>query len=628
MKTTHTPKMPRLLSRGLPALLLATLLVPAAAPSMRAAPLATDNFDSYTAGATAIGGAGGAGWSAAWTGQSAYANIVSGPANTITYTLDNGEVRGGGNALKITAPSEAETVGVLERAVPEITDGGDVFVSLVFKIKSGSASNPDQFDGSTFTTNNNVYYYAGDGAKSTTNDAAGFAGYAGKAGARLAGGWLYVNNSLVVNQTYLLVIRYSGWNTGVQAYDTITTWLNPTTNDEGKGTTSGNSTSNDNTVAITREGNSAGYGSTKFSSLYLNTLGLNAESRFHIIDDIRVGRSWADVVGIPMPVVTSITPSSVMAGDPVIIAGGNLSDASVTIGGIAAAITSQSAASLTVTVPASLGIGEQQVVVTGPGGSVARTLTIIRPPVLDSATPGSGVGGDTVVLAGRNLEESAVTIGGLPAAIVSNNGTELAIVIPEGLATGAQTITVSNNAGVATIPFANTAPTPPAPVVNGIDPPAARAGASVTLFGSALAGAVSVTVGGIEAEITSRANDALTITIPAGLANGDYPVVITTAAGGTSTTITLTDLIAADDFDTCAPGTPLAGAAGGTGWAGAWAARAGVTITTDPADAVTYTQSDGTVRGGGPALKLALDTTTRAAFPRVIERDLARPVTS
>ncbi len=616
MKTTGTSR-------------LSALLGLFAAVFAQAAPVATDNFDSYTAGATLVGGTGGDGWSAAWTGQGAYANIVSGTANTITYTLDNGEVRGGGNALKITAPAEAENIGVLERAVPEITDGGDVFVSLVFKIKSGSAAGGvDQFDGVTFTTNNNVYYYAGDGAKATDRDLAGYAGYAGKAGARLAGGTLPINKPLVIGQTYFLVIRYSGWNTGVQAYDTASVWLNPTTNDEGTATTSGNNTSNDNTVAITREGNLANYGSTKFSSLYLNTIGLNTEYRFHIIDDVRIGRSWADVVGIPMPVVTAIAPSSAMAGDPVIFTGKSLGDVSVTIGGIAAVITAQSATSLTVTVPASLGIGEQQVVVTGPGGSITKTLTLIRPPIVNSATPDSGIGGDAVVLAGRNLEESTVTIGGLPASITSNTGTELAIVIPAGLANGAQTITVSNNAGVATIAFTNTAPTPPAPVVSGVNSPTSRAGASVTFSGSDLAGALSVTVGGLAAEITSRASGSLTITIPAGLANGEHPVVITTAGGETTTTLTLTDLIATDDFSGYTAGASIAGAGAGSGWAGAWAANAGVTVTDDPADTVTYTLSDGTVLGGGNALKLALDTQVLGAFPRVLERDLARPVTT
>ncbi|OAM90778.1 IPT/TIG domain-containing protein [Termitidicoccus mucosus] len=619
MNTTRTSRISALLSLF-------------AAVFAQAAPVATDNFDSYTAGATLVGGTAGAGWSAAWTGQGAYANIVSGTAGAITYTLDNGEVRGGGNALKITAPSDAENIGVLERAVPEITDGGDVFVSLVFKIKSGSAAGGvDQFDGVTFTTNNNVYYYAGDGAKSPTADAAGYAGYQGKAGARLAGGWQAVNKSLVIGQTYFLVIRYSGWNVGANqknTYDIISTWLNPTTNDEGIPSTTTNGGTSDNTVAITRVGDSVGYGSTKFSSLYLNTIGLGPEYRFHIIDDIRVGRTWADVVGIPMPVVTAITPSSAMAGDPVILTGKSLGDVSVTIGGIAAVITSQSATSLTVTVPASLGLGGQQVVVTGPGGSVTKTLTIIRPPILDSATPGSGIGGDTVVLAGRNLEESAVTIGGLPAAITSNTGTELAIVIPAGLANGAQTITVSTNAGVATIAFTNTAPTPPAPVVSGVDSPTSRAGASVTLSGSDLAGAISVTVGGIAAEITSRANGALTITIPAGLANGEHPVVITTAGGETTTTLTLTDLIATDDFSGYTAGAAIAGVSAGTGWAGAWAANAGVTVTGDPADTVTYTLSNGTVLGGGQALKLALDTPLLGTFPRVLERNLARPVTT
>lgn len=598
-------------------ILLALLLVAFAttASIARATLIATDDFESYTADATLVGGNGGTGWSAAWSGSSAHATVVSG-SNAITYTLDNGQVRGGGNALKITAPNTDEIQGILERAVPEITGGGDVFVSLVFKIKSAAA------DGSTFADNNGVYYLAGDGAKDSARDASVYAGYAGKVGARLAAGRLSIDGSIVTGQTYFLVIRYSGWNSGVQAYDTISAWLNPDTTDEWLAPTSGNNTSNDRAKAITREGNSAGYGSTKFSSLYLNTHGLDSTTRFHVIDDIRIGRTWADVVGIPMPVVDTVNPTEVRPNDVVTIAGRNLADATVTVAGDPIVPTSQTETSLQFTVPASLGKGEHDVVITGPGGSLAKTITVVTSPVINSITPDNGVPGETVVIAGQNLEGVAVTMGGLPVEIVSNTGTELAIKIPVGLATGSHTITIANSAGDSdTTTFTNNAPTPPPPEAGGVNLPFYRAGGTVTLSGANLAGATSVTVGGIAVEIISRADGSLVFKLPDDLVPGRYVVVITTAGGVSATMeIVIGTLIAVDGFDDYTAGSTLIDANQGIGWTSAWHGTNNNYVTVVDEE-ITYTLDNGQVRGGGKALKIS-GPAEQVRTTDVLERDI------
>jgi hypothetical protein len=593
MKTTSTSKESHFPSRAILALLFSVFI--AAAPFARASLIATDDFDSYVSGSTLVGGTGGTGWSGAWSGSGNYATVVSGPDNTITFTLDNGQIRGGGNALKITGPAnKSRTINILERDIPQVSDGSDVYVSFIFKIKS------EADDGTTFSDNNLVCWYAKDGVKSEAQDASGYAGYAGKLGARLAGGTPpTVSTPIVIGQTYFAVVRYSGWDDGVQAYDNCRVWLNPTTTDRD---------STDASITAVRNGNSAGYGNTDIRGIYLTVEGIDDTSRYHIVDDIRVGQSWADVVGIPMPVVDTISPSSAMAGDSVTLAGKNLADVTVTIGGEAAVISAQNATSLTLTVPGGLSEGAHVMVITGAGGALTKSITIldIVAPVIDSVTPASGASGDSVVIAGSNFRDVSVTLGGLPVAVTSETLTQLTVTIPAGLANGSQTITVANIAGSDTIAFTNTAPTPTEPVAAGVDSPFYRPGATVTLTGSDLVGTVSVTVGGVDAEIVSRANGTLVFTIPDELALGDHTVVVTTAGGQASITIAVSTLVAVDNFDAYMADTTVIGGTAGTGWSAAWTADQGseyVTIV-GGTNSITYTLDNGQVRGGGNALKV------------------------
>ncbi|AWI09685.1 hypothetical protein [Ereboglobus luteus] len=265
----------------------------AIAPCAMAKKIASDNFDSYTPGSTLVGNKGGKGaWKSPWTGRSEFVTITNAPEDVVTLTLDNGEVRGGGNALKISgARTGREHLNVLERRIPEMK-GPDLFVSLLFKIK-----NDDQIaggnDGKPITNTNLVQWFAEDDTHEFLKDLAAFIGWKGKAGARLAeiDEGSTMPERLVAGRTYHLVIKYTGWNkTKDGRYQWCRIWINPSVNDEY---------TQKKSITYARIGRTAGYGSKGIRGLYVNTLGLNDSGKYHLIDDIRLGTTWADVVGKP-----------------------------------------------------------------------------------------------------------------------------------------------------------------------------------------------------------------------------------------------------------------------------------------------------------------------------------------
>jgi hypothetical protein len=269
---------------------VAVLLAHALVSFANGKPIASDNFDSYTPGASIVGGKGGDGlWRSAWSGQASFVTITNAPEDAVSLTLDNGETRGGGNALKITGPADGgQNLSVIGRRIPGMK-GDDLFVSFVFKIKNDDPGGTNG-DGKQITGMNLVQLFAEDDTHETMRDIAAFVGWNGKVGARLSqisdGNTL--QGRLVAGQAYFIVIKYTGWNASKDGrYQWCRVWLNPSVNDQN---------TQKPTITYARIGKTAGYGSKGIRGLYVNTLGLNSGGKYHLIDDIRLGTTWNDVV--------------------------------------------------------------------------------------------------------------------------------------------------------------------------------------------------------------------------------------------------------------------------------------------------------------------------------------------
>ena len=248
-------------------------------------------------------------------------------------------------------------------------------------------------------------------------------------------------------------------------------------------------------------------------------------------------------VYVPAPTISTVSPSSgpSTGGTPITITGTNLGGATmVTIAGAPASnVVVQSATSVTAVTPAST-TGSASVAVTTPSGTATQPngFTYVTPvPTISSVSPNAGptTGGTAIVITGTNfLAGASVTVGGIGAtSVVVVSATTITANTPGGTA-GSATVSVTAAGGTATLTNGFTFVTPP--TIGSMSPSAGptTGGTAITITGTNLSGASSVTVGGVVAtNMVVQSPTTVTAVTPAGTAGTKNVAVIT--AGGTAT---------------------------------------------------------------------------------------------
>src|SRR5467141_1609296 len=191
-------------------------------------------------------------------------------------------------------------------------------------------------------------------------------------------------------------------------------------------------------------------------------------------------------VTVPGPSVTSLNPTSGLAGTSETIAGANFGatqgTSTVRFNGIAATATSWSAPSIIVSVPAGATTGNVVVTVGGVASNGVSFTVTVPAPSIASLNPTSGLVGTPVTIAGANFGAmqgtSTVKFNGTTATPTSWSATSISAPVPAGATTGSVVVTVG---GVASngVNFTVTADTT-APVVT-ITSPASNATVSATI---------------------------------------------------------------------------------------------------------------------------------------------------
>ncbi|CAB4991894.1 unannotated protein [freshwater metagenome] len=159
---------------------------------------------------------------------------------------------------------------------------------------------------------------------------------------------------------------------------------------------------------------------------------------------------------VPSPSISSlsVTRGLLVGGNTTVITGSNLDTAtSVTVGGAAAAIISNTSTSLAVTTPAGT-LGAKDVVVTTSGGTATQTLafTYVGVPTIAalSVSSGLGSGGTSTTISGTHLDSTTIVyIGDETATIITNSSTAI-LVTTRGGSDGAKNVSLSNAGGSAT----------------------------------------------------------------------------------------------------------------------------------------------------------------------------------
>jgi hypothetical protein len=163
-----------------------------------------------------------------------------------------------------------------------------------------------------------------------------------------------------------------------------------------------------------------------------------------------------DPATVPTAALTGLSPTSGPVGATLTISGTALgASGAVTVGGVTAATSAWSAASITCTIPAGLTIGAKNVVVTPTGGAASNALsfTVTVPGStanLTSLTPNHAKSGASVVIAGANLGTSGTVRFGTTVATTSAwSATSVTATVPASLAAGATSVSVTPTGGAA-----------------------------------------------------------------------------------------------------------------------------------------------------------------------------------
>jgi len=224
------------------------------------------------------------------------------------------------------------------------------------------------------------------------------------------------------------------------------------------------------------------------------------------------------------PVITSVSPTSGVAGTGIAIQGSGFgtSTGTVSFNGMAATVSGWGQNSILAQVPYNATVGPVSVTVAGVSSNgMAFTPT----PAITSLSPNFGLSGAQVVIAGSSFGNqqgsSAVTFNGTSASVTAWNNNSITVNAPVGALTGSVVVTVNgvNSAG-ATFTYT--------PVISSVSPSLALAQTPVTLAGNnfgASQGASTVTFNGVPAAVSSWTNTSIGVIVPGNASGG--PVVVT-----------------------------------------------------------------------------------------------------
>jgi len=289
-----------------------------------------------------------------------------------------------------------------------------------------------------------------------------------------------------------------------------------------------------------------------------------------------VSPSFSLPVG-PPPTLTSMTPTSVLAGGSdltLTVIGTNFTLTSIVMWGTTALTTIyQSATQLTATIPAALSAaaGTASVSISDLSGtSSALTFTILQPPpAISSLSPSSAVTGSaafTLTINGSFFTTASVALWNTTKLTTTYlSSTQLTAAVPASLLTSIATpnITVTTKAGVSSgVPFAVN---PPAPTITALSPTTTRAfgnAFTLTISGTNFTSTSVVNFSGNQITSTTTSATKITATVPAALiASVGVASVTVTNVTGTSPAASFTIIQPPPTISSLSPTSTVAGGA-------------------------------------------------------------------
>ncbi|MBI5216521.1 MAG: IPT/TIG domain-containing protein [Ignavibacteriae bacterium] len=246
--------------------------------------------------------------------------------------------------------------------------------------------------------------------------------------------------------------------------------------------------------------------------------------RIKVISSIGTAESATDFVPVNVPDVTSFSPTSGPVGTTVILTGtGFCTTTSVDFNGVTTSFTIDSDVQITTVVPYGATTGPITVVNTVGTFTTASDYTV-TPDIL-SFTPASGYVGDNVTITGTNfLTVGTVEFNGVSATFTVDSYSQITATVPATATTGLITVT-SPTEGTDASSTAYIV----LPKIDSFTPTTGIVGDAVTINGSGLNNATSVTFNGTSAGYTVVSESQVDAFVPFGALTGS--IVITTPYG-------------------------------------------------------------------------------------------------
>jgi hypothetical protein len=272
-------------------LMLASLVISAmtlAGPA-GAATLFEEDFN-YGSTDELVGKTGGTGLAGAWAGNTSATQLTN---TTFDYNVaDGGTIVGGNGALRVGGTNPNSTA-LISRSLETAYSGDAIYVRYLLTVTGGTI---DQADRIAVWFNSNTALYFGSLPLNVGGDFV--VRPSGSTSAQVLGG-----GDLNANQTYLLVARFSKTNSGAaNPYDRADLWINPAFGDMDNPTLSTPQQVADTVLLI-----------NSITSVGIETVNMEVDD-VYIIDALKAGTTWEDVVPVPEPATGALIGAGLMLG--------------------------------------------------------------------------------------------------------------------------------------------------------------------------------------------------------------------------------------------------------------------------------------------------------------------------
>ncbi len=250
-----------------------------------------------------------------------------------------------------------------------------------------------------------------------------------------------------------------------------------------------------------------------------------------------VGAIGMIVTALPASAATisSFTPACGVATDAVTIIGSGFNSS-----GDATAVRFNGTNQPTFTVAS-----DTMITTTVPGGATSGTIAVDAPsggttstqnfivaaagmPTITSFSPTSGTSGISVTIYGMNFGcTTSVSFNGASTSFTVNSASQITATVPSSATTGPITVATSGGTGAS-----GNFTVAKVPTITSFMPPHGNVGTSVTIYGTNLIGATSVTFNGVTASFSAGTSTRMSATVPTTATSGRITV---TTPGGTAT---------------------------------------------------------------------------------------------